>query len=214
MPVKTLVEGIKNTVVSDEVKQAAGALEYRDFLIVGILAAQLDISDNKEKITDNWIYLQDKNIKAGRVQFFHNWSAYMVKNAGDAWIGVEYFCNETDPFWKMNDNAIAQKAKEEMEQIGLIKQKNVKDSFVVKVKKAYPSYVGGYSNFNVVRDFLDSMHNLFLIGRNGMHKYNNTDHSMLTAMTAVKNLREGRNDKSNIWDINTEDIHHEEEKQS
>ncbi|MFT3747363.1 MAG: NAD(P)/FAD-dependent oxidoreductase [Agriterribacter sp.] len=212
MPVKTLIEGMRNIVVPAQIMHAACSLEYRDFLIVGILASKLNIAEKEGCFTDNWIYIQDADINAGRVQFFHNWSPYMVKNAGDIWIGVEYFCNETDAFWNMDDHAIAAKATAEMEQVGLIMEADVKDIFVAKVKKAYPSYFGGYSNFNIVRNFLDGIDNLFLIGRNGMHKYNNSDHSMLTAMAAVKNLREGRKDKSNLWDINTEDVYHEEEK--
>ncbi|MFT3947647.1 MAG: NAD(P)/FAD-dependent oxidoreductase [Agriterribacter sp.] len=212
MPVKALVEGIKNIIVPADVMQAARSLEYRDFLIVGILASKLAIAEKEGNFTDNWIYIQDADIKAGRVQFFHNWSAFMVKNPADAWIGVEYFCNETDSFWKMDDDIIAKKAAAEMEKIGLINEADIKDTFVAKVKKAYPSYFGGYSNFNIVKNFLDGIDNLFLIGRNGMHKYNNADHSMLTAMAAVKNLRDGRKDKTNLWDINTEDVYHEEEK--
>ncbi len=212
MPVKTLVGAIKNVIVPADVMQAACSLEYRDFLIVGILASKLSIVEKENSFTDNWIYIQDANIKAGRVQFFHNWSPFMVKNPDDVWIGVEYFCNETDAFWKMDDSTIAETAIEEMERIGLIKKADVKDRFTAKVKKAYPSYFGGYNNFSIVRNFLDGIDNLFLIGRNGMHKYNNSDHSMLTAMAAVINLREGRKDKSNLWDINTEDVYHEDEK--
>ncbi|MCC6288707.1 MAG: NAD(P)/FAD-dependent oxidoreductase [Chitinophagaceae bacterium] len=212
MPVKALVQGIKNIIVPEDVMQAAGSLEYRDFLIVGILASKLAIAEKEGNFTDNWIYIQDAGIKAGRVQFFHNWSSYMVKNPADAWIGVEYFCNETDDFWKMDDSTISKKAIAEMVKIGLINEADIKDTFVAKVKKAYPSYFGGYSNFNIVRNFLDGINNLFLVGRNGMHKYNNSDHSMLTAMAAVKNLQQGKKDKTNLWDINTEDVYHEEEK--
>lgn len=211
MPVKELVHGIKNMIVPDKVLKAALSLEYRDFLIVGILAKRLEITKEKEAFTDNWIYIQDKDISAGRVQFFHNWSPFMVKDPGDIWIGVEYFCNETDAFWQMADSAIAAKAMEEMQRIGLIKKEDIKDTMVVKVKKAYPSYFGGYSNFDMVKQFTDNIENLFLIGRNGMHKYNNSDHSMLTAMAAVRNVKDGRVDKHNIWAINTEDVYHEEE---
>lgn len=212
MPVKELVERMDGIQASDDIKKAAQSLEYRDFLIVGVLASKLAIEKQEPEFTDNWIYIQDKNIKAGRVQFFHNWSPFMVSNPGDSWIGVEYFCNETDAFWQMDDKVIAENAIDEMQQIGLIERENIKDTFVAKVKKAYPSYFGGYSNFDIVRSFVDGIDNLYLIGRNGMHKYNNSDHSMLTAMAAVKNLKEGKKDKSNIWAINTEDVYHEEEK--
>lgn len=212
MPVKELVDSITGLKVPNNVMHAAQSLEYRDFLIVGILASSLIIENKEESFTDNWIYIQDKNVRAGRVQFFHNWSPFMVDNPHDKWIGVEYFCNETEAFWQMDDKTIADEAIKEMQSIGLLNKESVKDTFVAKIKKAYPSYFGGYSNFNVVRDFIDNMDNLFLIGRNGMHKYNNADHSMLTAMEAVKNLKKGSNKKSNIWAVNTEDVYHEEEK--
>lgn len=134
----------------------------------------------------------------------------MVKNTGDVWIGVEYFCNETDEFWQRDDELIAMGAIHEMQSIGIVNAQDVKDTLVVKVKKAYPSYFGGYANFNVVRDFVDKIENLYLIGRNGMHRYNNSDHSMLTAMAAVENIIAGRKNKTNIWEINTEDEYHEE----
>lgn len=135
----------------------------------------------------------------------------MVKNPGDIWIGVEYFCNETDAFWQQNDESIAAQAIQEMHTIGVVNALDVKDKLVVKVKKAYPSYFGGYGNFRVVQNFLDKIDNLYLIGRNGMHRYNNSDHSMLTAMAAVENIITGRKNKTNIWEINTEDEYHEEQ---
>lgn len=208
MPVKELMNKLRNVEIPEPVHRAAESLEYRDFLIVGILASGLQIAD--ASFTDNWIYIQEKNIKAGRIQFFHNWSPYMVKNTGDMWIGVEYFCNETDAFWQQDDETIAANAIAEMESIGVLTSTQVKDKLVVKVKKAYPSYFGGYENFDKVQEFLDQIDNLYLIGRNGMHRYNNSDHSMLTAMAAVENIINGRKDKSNIWEINTEDVYHEE----
>lgn len=210
MPVKELVKKVNGLSVPEKVSHAADSLEYRDFLIVGILASALAIKESDGTFTDNWIYIQDKNISAGRIQFFHNWSPYMVKSAGDIWIGVEYFCNETDEFWQRDDELIAMSAIQEMQSIGIVNAQDVKDTLVVKVKKAYPSYFGGYANFNVVRDFVDKIENLYLIGRNGMHRYNNSDHSMLTAMAAVENIITGRKDKTNIWEINTEDEYHEE----
>lgn len=210
MPVKELVGKLNHLAVPEQVHQASAGLEYRDFLIVGILATSLSIKDSNTAFTDNWIYIQEKNIRAGRIQFFHNWSPYMVNHEGDIWIGVEYFCNETDPFWQQDDSTIAAAAIKEMEYIGILNAQQVKDKLVVKVKKAYPSYFGGYENFHHVQEFLDQIENLYLIGRNGMHRYNNSDHSMLTAMAAVENLISGRKDKSNIWDINTEDVYHEE----
>ncbi len=210
MPVKELVEKLDHLPVPAEVKQAAGSLEYRDFLIVGILASALAVKESDMAFTDNWIYIQDRHIKAGRVQLFHNWSPYMVKDPGDIWIGVEYFCNETDEFWQQDDGAIAGDAVREMESVGILHAQQVKDKLVVRVKKAYPSYFGGYENFGMVQEFLDRIDNLYLVGRNGMHRYNNSDHSMLTAMAAVENIITERKDKTNIWEINTEETYHEE----
>ena len=134
----------------------------------------------------------------------------MVADSSKTWLGVEYFCNEPDPFWQLTDDAIKDKAIREMETIGLFRKEQVLDSVVVKVEKAYPSYYGAYSRFATVREFLDKIENLYLVGRNGMHRYNNSDHSMLTAMTAVENIISNRKDKSNIWDINIDDEYHEE----
>ena len=134
----------------------------------------------------------------------------MVKDEGTTWMGVEYFCNDTDQFWNEDDDTIAQKAIDEMEKIGLISKSDVLDFTVIKVPKAYPSYAGSYKNFQIIQEYLDRFENLFPIGRNGMHRYNNSDHSMMTAITAVENIIEGRKDKSNIWAVNLEDDYHEE----
>ena len=211
MPVSELITFSKNLPVPQHVKDIATRLEYRDFLIVGILADGLQlVEEDGGPVTDNWIYIQDKQIRAGRLQFFHNWSPFMIKETGKAWIGVEYFCNETDDFWQLPDEEICRRAINEMEAIGILKASHVKDSMVARVKKAYPSYYGGYKDFSHVQAFLNSIENLFPIGRNGMHRYNNSDHSMLTAMAAVENIISGRKDKSNIWEINTEEEYHEE----
>lgn len=210
MPVKELIGGLRLIEVPDSVSKAASSLGYRDFLIVGILASKMAVKDNEDNLTDNWIYIQDKNILAGRMQLFHNWSPYMVTDPTKVWIGVEFFCNETDQFWNEIDETISLAAINEMEEIGLLNKNDVLDTVVIKAPKAYPSYFGGYENFEHIKTFTNTIDNLFLIGRNGMHKYNNTDHSMLTAITAVDNIITGRKDKSNIWDINTEDEYHEE----
>jgi len=134
----------------------------------------------------------------------------MVSNAENTWLGVEYFCNEVDAFWQQPDESIIQFAIGEMESIGMLHAADVKDAMVVKVEKAYPSYYGSYANFETVKSFLNNIENLYPIGRNGMHRYNNSDHSMLTAMAAVANIISGRQSKENIWAINTEDEYHEE----
>ncbi len=214
MPAREFVSNCKNLPVPNEVKDAAASLEYRDFLIVGILASELVIKDkNKKPITDNWIYVQDKNVRAGRLQFFHNWSPAMVSNPGDAWIGAEYFCDENDNLWQMDDRSLTDLVIKEMESIGILNVAKVKDTTVIRVKKAYPSYHGGYKNFDIIPRYFNSIENLFFIGRNGMHRYNNSDHSMLTAMAAVDNIKSGNTDKTNIWDINAEEEYHEETKQ-
>ena len=211
MPVKQLIEASRNLPVPDEVKRIAGALQYRDFLIVGILTDALLLKEKDgTPVTDNWIYIQDKNLKAGRLQLFHNWSPGMVSEPESKWIGVEYFCNETEPFWQLPDHDITALAVREMELIGVLQSNRVTDTLVVRVKKAYPSYYGVYEEFSRVQNFLNGIENLYPIGRNGMHRYNNSDHSMLTAMAAVESIIAGNMDKTNIWEINTEDEYHEE----
>lgn len=212
MPVKELFGKMQGLALPEEVTAVAEQLEYRDFLIVGILADELTVKEaGGGLVKDNWIYIQDNRVKAGRIQVFNNWSPFMVQDPQKVWLGVEYFCNETDAFWQQEDAVISAAAIREMESIGILQPAMVKDSMVARVKKAYPSYYGSYNNFGVVQQFTDSIENLFLVGRNGMHRYNNSDHSMLTAMTAVENIINGRKDKKNIWDINTEDSYHEEQ---
>jgi len=212
MPVKELFEQLQGLQVPAEVQRIATTLPYRDFLIVGILVSKLAVQEKEEAglIKDNWIYVQDKKVKAGRLQVFNNWSPFMVKDPATVWLGVEYFCYETDTFWQLDDAAITALAIKEMEQIGILNASSVQDSMVARVKKAYPSYYGSYNDFAKVQSFTDQIPNLFLVGRNGMHRYNNSDHSMLTAMTAVENIINNRTDKQNIWDINTEEDYHEE----
>lgn len=209
MPVRELVGGIREVPLPESVREIAGQLEYRDFIIVGILASGLSPEKAGEPLNDNWLYIQDKQVMAGRVQLFHNWSSFLVKDPSRNWIGVEYFCNERDTFWQSDDETIRETAIREMEMIGILQREQVLDAVVVKVPKAYPSYYGAYSRFGEVREALDRIENLYLVGRNGMHRYNNTDHSMLTAMEAVGNIVSGRRDKSGIWDINVGDEYHE-----
>lgn len=213
MPVKELVNKL-NVAVPEAVKSIANGLMYRDFITVGVLLKKLSLNkyaalDNEEKLLDNWIYIQERNVRVGRLQVFNNWSPFMVKDPSTTWMGMEYFCNEGDDLWQMNDEDFKAFAVAELEQIGLIKKEDVLDTTVVRVEKAYPAYFGTYDQFEVIRNYTDSFDNLFLIGRNGMHKYNNSDHSMLTAMAAVDNICEGISDKANIWSINTEQEYHE-----
>jgi protoporphyrinogen oxidase len=211
MPVKELIGVTKSLPVPAAVQEIAGQLEYRDFLIVGLLTDKLLFTEKDgSPITDNWIYLQDKNVTAGRLQLFHNWSPFMIAQPGHKWLGVEYFCNEQDAFWNLPDGHVAATAVSEIVSMGLIDARDVKDTLVVRIKKAYPSYYGAYKDFGQVEAYLNTIHNLFPIGRNGMHRYNNSDHSMLTAMASVDNIINGITDKTNIWQINTGDEYHED----
>ena len=133
----------------------------------------------------------------------------MVKDPDKIWVGLEYFVNEGDELWEMKDEVMTNLALDEMVKIGFIDRKDCLDSVVIRMPKAYPAYTGSYKDFNVIRDYTDKIENLFLIGRNGMHRYNNQDHSMLTAMLSVENIINGVTSKNNIWDINTEQQYHE-----
>jgi len=211
MPIQELVRGLDIPVPS-EVKEISEGLQYRDFITVGLLASKLSVQDKSSPdllIKDNWIYIQEPDVTAGRLQIFNNWSPFLVRDPTTVWIGVEYFCYDTDPIWKQPDEAIAALAKRELEQIGILKQSDVLDATVIRVPKTYPAYFGAYQRFDELRKYLDEFSNLFLVGRNGMHKYNNQDHSMLTAMTAVDNIIAGQIDKENIWAVNTEMEYHE-----
>jgi protoporphyrinogen oxidase len=184
---------------------------YRDFITVGLLAKKLTVTeDDGSRLKDNWIYIQEPDVIVGRLQIFNNWSPWLVANPEKVWIGLEYFCNDTDPIWKFSDEEMTQLAIKEVAHIGILKAEDVEDSHVVHVPKTYPAYFGSYDRFDVIRNFTDAVENLFLVGRNGMHKYNNQDHSMLTAITAVENIAAGVTSKENIWAINTEMEYHEE----
>ena len=194
-----------------EVAEVSEGLMYRDFIVVGLLAKRLAVQgEDGGLLKDNWIYVQEPDVKVGRVQIFNNWSPWLVASEDRVWIGLEYFCNQLDELWQLGDEAMARLATEEAARIGILRAEDVEDSHVVRVPKSYPAYFGSYSRFDAIRRFTDGFENLFLVGRNGMHKYNNQDHSMLTAMTAVDNIVEGIAGKENIWAINTEMEYHEE----
>jgi protoporphyrinogen oxidase len=210
MPVRDLVRAI-SAPVPTEVTEVSGGLMYRDFITVGLLAGKLSVTEKDgSPLKDNWIYIQEPDVVVGRLQIFNNWSPWLVGNQQKVWIGLEYFCNDTDPLWKLSDEEMSMFAIAEIAKIGILKAEDVEDSHVVHVPKTYPAYFGSYDRFDVIRRYTDSFENLFLVGRNGMHKYNNQDHSMLTAMTAVENIVNGVTAKDNIWAINTEMEYHEE----
>ncbi len=209
MAVKDLIAGIKNN-IPENVKNVAAGLLYRDFITVGLLVNKLAIQGNDGKmIKDNWIYIQEKEVKLGRIQVFNNWSPYMVKDPEKVWLGLEYFCKKDDELWSMTDAEMVNFAINELALIGIIDRGSVTENTVVKMEKTYPAYFGTYNRFDEIKAYTDSIKTLFLIGRNGMHKYNNSDHSMLTAMTAVDNIIDGIDTKENIWHINTEMEYHE-----
>ena len=196
------------------VLEVSDGLVYRDFMTVGLLLRKLKINDEtpqgKQLIKDNWIYIQEPDVQLGRLQIFNNWSPFLVAQEGNVWLGLEYFCNDTDDIWKLPDDKMVALAIEELSRIGIIDASEVLDSTVMRVEKTYPAYFGTYDRFPEIRAHIDRYSNLFLVGRNGMHRYNNQDHSMLTAMMAVDDIIAGKTDKNALWEVNTEMDYHEE----
>ena len=216
MPIRELIGGMSGEVPED-VRRVAEGLPYRDFQTVGLLCNKLKIRNRTKLRTvgdivpDCWIYIQDGDVRLGRLQIFNNWSPYMVADPEHTvWIGLEYFCNEGDAEWNMSDEDFIALAKGELVSIGIVDAEDILDATRVRVKKAYPAYFDTYEEFDKVRDFLSDIGNLWCIGRNGQHKYNNMDHSMLSAMEAVRCVKNGTTDKSAVWDVNTEQEYHEE----
>ena len=212
MPIRELIRGLDCEVPANVIEVSDG-LVYRDFVTVGLLADRLSVTEpDGSLLKDTWIYIQEPDVLLGRLQIFNNWSPYMVADPNKVWIGLEYFCYETDPLWKMSNEEIAAFAISEVEKIGILKTADVRDSHVVRVPKTYPAYFGTYKRFDEIIEYVNQFENLYLVGRNGMHKYNNQDHSMLTAMTSVDHILSGSEDKAGIWNINTEQDYHEEKK--
>jgi len=210
MPVPDLIRALDGP-VPRPVREAADGLLYRNLIVVALLVATLAVTeDDGSPLRDNWIYIHEPGVRMGRLQIFNNWSPSLVENPQKTWIGLEYFCNESDDLWRLSDREMTRLAIAEAARIGILHPEDVEDSHVVRVPKAYPAYLGSYDRFGLIRAFTDRLENLYLVGRNGMHKYNNQDHSMLTAMTAVDNLLNGVAGKENIWAINTESDYQEE----
>lgn len=214
MPVKDMINAMGSEIPND-IKDVANGLDYRDFISTGLLLNKLkkqkgSASTKNNLLPDNWIYVQESDVKLGRIQIINNWSQYMLNDASKVWLGLEYFCNEGDELWNLTDEKMVSFAILELEKIGLIDASEVIDSTVIKMAKTYPGYFGSYKHFGKIVEFTDKIENLFLIGRNGMHKYNNQDHSMLTAMTAVDNIINDVRSKNNIWAVNTEEEYHEQ----
>jgi protoporphyrinogen oxidase len=212
MPMRELVSALDAPVPAN-VREVSDGLQYRDFITVGLLADRLKVQETDGGLLkDTWIYVQEPDVLLGRLQIFNNWSPYLVADPTKVWIGLEYFCYDTDELWKMEDAELMKYAIAEVAKIGILNAEDVSDGHVVRVPKTYPAYFGTYNRFDELREFTDSFENLFLVGRNGMHKYNNQDHSMLTAMTVVDGIVAGKVEKSVLWSINTEQEYHEEKK--
>ncbi len=201
MPMRELVQKM-SPAPPENVRRAAEQLGYRDFLTVSLIVNQADL------FQDNWIYIHDSAVKVGRIQNFKNWSPQMVPDAGKTCLGLEYFCFEGDGLWTTDDADLIKLATEELRILGLVNPLDVEDGAVVRMPKAYPVYDAVYAEaVKTIREFVESLGNLYLVGRNGMHKYNNQDHSMLTAMLAVKNILGAH---YNVWDVNVDEEYHEE----
>lgn len=210
MPVKDFIHALGSSVPRPVIEISQG-LMYRDFITVGVLVDKKDFHLNEQYITkDNWIYIQDEKVKLGRIQIFNNWSPYLVSAADKMWLGLEYFCNEGDSLWNMSDADFINFSITELYKIGILEKGTpIVDATMLREIKAYPSYFGSFNQFSIIKDYLMHISNLYPIGRNGMHKYNNSDHSMLTAMASVDHILTGFPDKAAIWQINTEDEYQE-----
>jgi protoporphyrinogen oxidase len=217
MPIKDLVAGMQPGAPAD-VATIAAALPYRDFITVGLLVSRMKTNPQARSMhpnnmpPDNWIYVQEPDVRIGRLQVFNNWSPDLVADADRIWLGLEYFCQEGDDLWCLPDAEMLRFAACELEKIGMIDSADVLDGTVIRVPKTYPAYFGAYEQFPRVRQWLDGIDNLWLVGRNGMHRYNNQDHSMLTARLAVERILAGSRDKAALWAVNIDDEYHEEAK--
>ena len=210
MPVKELVAQM-NPPAPPEVRKISDGLMYRDFITVGVLCDRIKLREaSGELVKDNWIYIQEPDVLVGRLQIFNNWSPAMVADPSKVWIGLEYFCNEGDSLWERTESELIELAKSELASMNILEPQNVLDATVIRMPKTYPAYFGSYDRFPEVISWANEFENLFLVGRNGMHKYNNQDHSMLTAMTAVDNIIAQVRSRDNLWALNTEQEYHEE----
>ena len=222
MPIKDLINGMSCTGnnlphVPAEILQIANGLPYRDFMTCGLLLKDLKIKNETQiktvnnNIPDCWIYVQEPDVKMGRIQVFNNWSPYMVKDFEKTiGIGLEYFCQENDEYWQMKDEDFKDFAVSELEKMQIASKDDVLDFHIERVKKAYPAYFDTYKDISKIIDYINSFENLYCVGRNGQHRYNNMDHSMMTAIEAVKCIKDDMIDKTVVWNVNTEKEYHEE----
>jgi protoporphyrinogen oxidase len=201
LPLRTVVE-LASPAPPEDVREAARGLRYRDFLTVALVV------DGRDLFPDNWIYIHEPGVRVGRIQNYRSWSPWMVPDPDKACVGLEYFCFAGDDLWSMEDEALVELAAAELEQLGLAGRSKVERGFVTRVPKAYPIYDTDYAaRVATIRRWLDGIENLQQVGRNGLHRYNNSDHSMLTAMRAVDNLLAGAH--HDIWEVNAESVYHE-----
>ena len=205
MPLSELIEQLGGSVPAS-VREVARGLVYRDFMTVGVLLKKLN---GDTDLKDNWIYIQEPDVHVGRLQLFHNWSPWLLQNPDKRWLGMEYFATEGDALWNLSDEEMISLAIRELEKLGFAKRSDVEDAVLLRVPKAYPAYFGTYARIKEIQDFIDTIPNLWPVGRNGMHRYNNMDHSMLTAMETVKYIDSGKTAKRDIWKINSESAYHE-----
>lgn len=210
MPIKELVQAMRPGPGPD-IEPIAAGLQYRDFITVGVLYRKLSGAAARQPLRDNWIYIQEPGVKVGRLQIFNNWSPYMVADPGTVWVGLEFFARDDDALWALSDGDLKALAVREMQELNLGSQSDVLDATVLRMPKAYPGYFGAaYERFDILRTWLDGVRNLYLVGRNGMHRYNNQDHSMLSAREAVRTLLAGSGNRDSIWAINVDDEYHED----
>lgn len=210
MPVKDLAAAM-NPAPPLSIRNIADGLIYRDFLTVGVLCTNIKLRDpSGAPIADNWIYVHQPEVLVGRLQIFNNWSPFLVADPQNVWIGLEYFCNAGDTLWRKDDKELIELAKQELAWMNIADPSDMLDATVIRMPKAYPGYFGTYNRFSEIIQWANGFENLFLIGRNGMHRYNNQDHSMLTAMTAVDNIIANVRSRDNLWELNTEQEYQEE----
>lgn len=213
LPIKDLIN-ISNG-VSKEIYEIASNLVYRDFILIALIYNKLKLK-NKTKIRtknniipDHWIYVQDNKVKMGRIDLFNNFSPWLLKDKNKVLIAAEYFCNENDSIWSKSDEELISMAKKEFSNLKIADDAEFVDAYIHKQKKAYPAYFGSYNRFAEIKSYLNSISNLYMIGRNGQHRYNNMDHSMLTGIKAVEDIISGEKNKASLWEINAEDKYHE-----
>lgn len=217
MPIKDLICGMNN-VPNKELKIAQG-LPYRDYMTLGVLVSKINLKNTTKIktinniIPDCWVYVHDRRVKMGRFQVYNNWSPYLIKDINNTiWLGLEYFTNEGENLWNMSEESFAKLCIDEMITIGLIdKKEDVLDYHLEKVKKAYPAYFDTYNEIDTLISYINQIDNLYCVGRNGQHRYNNLDHSMITSFETVKNIINNQKDKTNIWNVNTEKEYHEKD---